>query len=103
MGEMTKRAGEVARAHGRLKQVGVFEHGNTPGGQKRIRDLFIEADGVLIRQQQSPKRHDEVKLVVAYEGKEEGKGRRKLVNREIIAGTEDGHRMWGTLGCRGYS
>lgn len=92
--EATKSAGDMAAAAGRLKQAEVFEHGVMPNGQRSIKELFIEADGVLVRQQRSAKRHGEVKLVVAYEGKAEAGGRRKLVNRQIIAGMEGSHSIW---------
>lgn len=70
----------------------VFEQGGIPPGKKAICELFIEADGVMVRQQHSAKRHEEVKLVVAYEGKEGS--RHRLVNRRTVAGLTDGEGIW---------
>lgn len=92
---VAKKAGERAVEEGRRERAKVFEEGQVPAGTKPISQLFLEADGVLIPQQRNVQRHDEVKLVTAYEGKRSlGGNRKELVNRRIIAGREDGEAIW---------
>lgn len=87
-----KRAGERAAEEAQEMVNEVFEGCKVPEGEKTAERLCIEADGVVIPQQRSKKKRDEVKLIVAYEGKE---GRRRhLVNRKSVAGRVDGERIW---------
>jgi hypothetical protein len=75
----------------------IFEQAQTPPGQRNVEELNVEADGVMVRVRgpRGSRRHAEVKLAVAYEGKREvAKGRRELVGRRIAAGVADGHEFW---------
>lgn len=93
-----QKAGKGAVEEARTIRDAVFEKGVIPPGEKKIKALYIEADGVMIRQQKARKRHEEIKLVVAYEGKE-GLTRRSLVNRRTIAGMLDGEGIWEEVGA----
>lgn len=88
-----QRAGALAKQEAKEKQAELFENGVIPEGKRSVTSLNIEADGVMIRQQRSSKRHEEVKLVVGYEGKE-GEKRKRLVNRKTVAGMADGDTIW---------
>lgn len=90
--KVVQKAGEEAVEEAKAVRDAVFKKGAVPRGGKAIKDLFIEADGVLVRQQKTKKRHQEIKLVVAYEGKEGS--RRNLVNRRTVAGVVDGESIW---------
>lgn len=75
----------------------VFERGQTLPGQRRVEELNVEADGMMVRVREphGGSRHAEVKLAVAYEGKREvATGRRELVGRRIAAGVADGQAFW---------
>ncbi|NLU49556.1 MAG: ISLre2 family transposase [Syntrophomonadaceae bacterium] len=89
---------EVQRSGAKAKQEAeeitrrIFEDGEVPTGKREAKQLNIEADGVLIRQQRSKQRHTEVKLFVGYDGKE-GEPKR-LTNRRSVAGVGDSEAMW---------
>ncbi|MEW6182619.1 MAG: ISLre2 family transposase [Bacillota bacterium] len=87
-----QRAGRMVAEEAKASRTAVFKHGEIPLGKKTTRELFIEADGVMIRQQRAKACVGEVKLVVGYEGKE-GKPRR-LVNRHSVAGLTNGEAIW---------
>jgi hypothetical protein len=75
----------------------VFEQGQTLLGQRRVDELHVEVDGMVVRARdpQGRRRHIEVKLAVAYEGKREvAKGRRELMGRRIAAGVSEGQEFW---------
>jgi hypothetical protein len=75
----------------------VFEQGQTPPGQRRVDELHVEADGMVVRARDphGRRRHIEVKLAVAYEGKRDvAKGRRELIGRRIAAGVSEGQEFW---------
>lgn len=86
-----QRAGAMAKKEAEEIRDEVFEDGVIPDGKRSVQRLNVEADGVMIRQQRSSKRHEEIKLVVAYESKEDGKG---LVNRKTVAGLADSSTIW---------
>lgn len=86
-----QRAGARAKKEAEEVRAEVFEDGVIPNGKRSIQRLNIEADGVMIKQQRSSKRREEIKLVVAYESKEEGK---PLVNRKTVAGLADSSTIW---------
>ncbi len=65
-----KEAGEKAKADGRELRERVFDQGVVPGGTRKAELLNIEADGMLVGAQRCGKKREEVKLGVAYEGKE---------------------------------
>jgi len=87
-----QESGRRAAEHNALRRTAVFERGVVPAGSKEIRTLFIEADGVWIRQQRTRERGGEIKLVVGYEGKE-GQPR-SLKGRQTVAGLVDGEAIW---------
>lgn len=95
--KVVQKAGEEAVEEAKAIRDAVFKKGAIPRGEKTIKDLYIEADGVMVRQQKARKRHEEIKLVVAYEGKEGL--RRSLVNRQTIAGMLDGEGIWEEVGA----
>ncbi len=90
----TKEAGEKARADGRELRERVFEHGEDPGGTRKVDSLNIEADGMLVGSQRSKKRREEVKLGVAYEGKKAKGDRVGLVERRVVAGVIKDKGFW---------
>lgn len=90
---VARKAGERAVAEAEEGRKRVFERGEAPEGSRPARKVRIEADGVVVALQRTRKRHDEVKLVVAYAGKTAGP-RRSLVNRRTVAGLVDGRRIW---------
>lgn len=62
--------------------------------KRRVSKLYVEADGMWVRARGS-KRHAEVKIVLAYEGKQAvGRDRRKLVGRQVVAGVVPGQAVW---------
>lgn len=89
----TQRAGAKAKQETEERQAELFEDGIIPEGKHSVKGLNIEADGVMIRQQQTSKRHEEVKLVVGYESKE-GEERKRLVNRKTVAGVANSNTIW---------
>jgi hypothetical protein len=76
-----KQSGERAKQEAEETTKRVFEDGVVPEGKREAKILNIEADGVLIRQQRSSKRHAEVKLFVGYERKE---GNPKLLTETAL-------------------
>ena len=86
-----QRAGARAKKEAEEIRAEVFEDGVIPNGKRIVERLNIEADGVMIKQQRSSRRQEEIKLIVAYESKEEG---RPLVNRKTVAGLADGSTIW---------
>lgn len=86
-----QRAGARAKKEAEEVRAEVFEDGVIPEGKRSVKRLNIEADGVMIKQQRSSKRHEEIKLVVAYESKENSK---PLVNRKTVAGLADSSTIW---------
>lgn len=78
---IVKEAGEEARLEGQRLREKVFERGEDPGGSRKAEKLHIEADGVSIAIQRSPKKRDEVKVGTAYEGKETEGNRVRLKER----------------------
>jgi len=87
-----QRSGTKARQEAQEITREVFEDGVIPEGKIEAKQLNIEADGVMIRQQRNKKRYAEVKLFVGYDGKE-GKPKR-LTNRRSVAGVGDSEAMW---------
>jgi len=62
--------------------------------KRRVSKLYVEADGMWVRTRGS-KRHAEVKIVLAYEGKQAvGRDRRKLVGHQVVAGVVPGQAVW---------
>lgn len=90
----TKEAGEKARSEGKELRERVFEHGEDPGGKRKAKSLNIEADGMLVGAQRSKKRHEEIKLGVAYEGKESKGDRVELLERRVVAGVIKDKGFW---------
>jgi len=92
-----QRLGGAKRARAALERDEVFGRGASTPGTREVDTLYVEADGVYVRsrRQEEGKSHLEVKLAVAYEGKDERKpDRRALVTRYVVAGTEEGERFW---------
>ena len=90
-------AGEKAVIEAEQGRERVFERGEVPQGSRQVEKLRIEGDGVVVAMQRADKRHDEIKLVVGYEGKVEG-ARRSLKNRRTVAGLVGGQEIWEDAG-----
>jgi hypothetical protein len=90
-------AGEKAARDAEALREAVFEDGVVPEGGKEVRELSIEADGVVIPLQRSPKNFGEIKLFVGYEGREQKT--RKLVNRHTVATTKGSRVAWEEAGA----
>ncbi len=86
-------AGQKAVIEAKEGRERVFERGEVPQGSRQADKLRIEGDGVVVALQRANKRHDEIKLVVGYEGKLEG-ARRSLKNRRTVAGLVSGEAIW---------
>lgn len=92
-----QRLGGEKRARAELEREKVFEQGDAPGGRRKAETLFVEADGVYVRgrREEEGQSHFELKVAGAYEGKQEqGRERRALMNRQVVAGTEEAERFW---------
>lgn len=92
-----QRLGGEKRARAALEREKVFEQGNLTAGTREVETLYVEADGVYVRGRRTEegKSHFELKVAVAYEGKQEQKrDRRALLNRYVVAGTEEAERFW---------
>lgn len=92
-----QQLGAAERQRAESWRKAVFEQGQTPPGQRRVDELHVEADGMVVRARdpQGRRRLIEVKLAVAYEGKREvAKGRRELMGRRIAAGVSEGQEFW---------
>ncbi|SIS49384.1 ISLre2 family transposase, partial [Alicyclobacillus vulcanalis] len=97
--EEVQRLGEEERAKAERAREEVFGQGIPTPGKRAVETLHVEADGVYVRRRRrggEDKAHLEVKLAVAYEGKEaQGSNRRRaLVGRHVVAGTEEGESFW---------
>ncbi|MBC7076461.1 MAG: UPF0236 family protein [Syntrophomonadaceae bacterium] len=93
-----KQSGKKAKQEAEDITKQVFEDGLVPEGKKEAKLLNIEADEALIHQQQSKKRHAEIKLFVGYEGKEGNP--KRLSNRRSVAGIGAGLAMWEDASAR---
>ena len=85
-----QRAGEAERQQAAASRERVFERG-------QVRELCVEADGVMIRAREAEgeRKHMEVKLAVAYEGKRPtAQGRQALVERRLVGGVIEGPVFW---------
>lgn len=93
--EVTRQAGEAVQKEGEALRQEVFRDGVIPEGKYSTDVLFMEADGVMIRQQKSPRKKAEVKLLTAYDGKQTSRnGRRTLEHRYSVAATQDAESFW---------
>ena len=101
-----QESGDLACRLGELQRRSVYEDGEVPRGTRRSEVLYIEADGVSVRQRSfgGRRRRRELKLGVIYEGKEEiSPGRRTLVGRQTVAGLLDCESFWERVGVRSGS
>jgi hypothetical protein len=93
-----QRAGAEAAKEAQAKREAVFEDGVVPNGTRRPSELHIEADGVVIKLQRAEARHGEVRVVVAYEDKENTgspkKPRRILKEKHLVAGLTGSRETW---------
>jgi hypothetical protein len=93
-----QRAGAEAAKEAQAKREAVFEDGVVPKGTRRPPELYIEADGVTIKLQRAKSKHGEVRVVVAYEEKENvgspNKPRRILKEKHVVAGLTDSQEIW---------
>lgn len=87
-------AGKTASEQSAKAREQVFEYGVVPKSTRQTKELHVEADGVYINLQGSEKRTGELKMIVAYEGKNQEGNRRELKQRRVAAGLRDGQGIW---------
>ncbi len=93
--QATREVGEVLQQEGEEKRAAVFEDGEAPGGKEVAPELYIEADGVMIRLQRAEQKRGEIKHMVAYEGKEQvGRDRFVLKNKHVLSSLTEGEAIW---------
>lgn len=98
-----QRAGEAERQQAAASRERVFERGQVPEGRRQVRQLCVEADGVMIRARdaEGERKHVEVKLGVAYEGKRPtAQGRQALMERRLVGGRAERAGVLGGSGGR---
>lgn len=84
---LVQRVGEDELANEKLERTSLFEFGEIPESEgKEAEDLFLEADGVNIALQREKKRRTEVKVGVAYSGKEGQKTLDKVIHLDLNGG-----------------
>lgn len=92
-----QEAGELARSEAEVRRDLMFEKGEYTPGDKVAETLYLEADGVHIRQQYCGKqaRSLEVRMATIYDGKEElASGKKRLTGRQTVAGVVSGPDLW---------
>lgn len=83
---LVAKVGEIAIAKDERAAEDLFKNGVVPEGKRKQTDaLYLEADGTMIALQREGKRKAEVKIGVAYSGKEKGKTKDKLVHLDVDA------------------
>lgn len=90
--QAVQQSGQAVKERIEEQRVAMFEEGAIPPGEKQPEAFCVEADGVVVPTRKSGDRskHIEIKLAVAYDGKEaEGKGRKRLVDRRVHAGVRE--------------
>ncbi|MCL6444415.1 MAG: ISLre2 family transposase [Alicyclobacillus sp.] len=93
MQRMGARLDEAVQAKREARYAGHSER-TKRDAERKVAKLYVEADGMWVRAR-GPKRHAEVKIVLAYEGKQVvGRDRRKLVGRQVVAGVVPGEAVW---------
>lgn len=93
--QATQEVGEVLQREGQEKRAAVFEDGEAPGGKEVSPELYIEADGVMIRLQRAKQKRGEIKHIVAYEGKEQiDRERFVLKNKLVLSSLNEGEAAW---------
>ncbi len=90
-----QEAGELARRDSEVRVAATFDEGEVPQGDRVSETLYVEADGVHIKQQGVDKKSEEVKLAAIYEGKEKlPSGKKKLQHRQAVGGVMSGAQLW---------
>jgi hypothetical protein len=85
------RVGEEELDFEELERIKLFDFGEIPASQgKEAEDLFLEADGVNIALQREKTRRAEIKVGVAYSGKENGRTKDKVIHLDL----ENGDSFW---------
>jgi hypothetical protein len=102
---MWKLLGEVADPYlerGQRDIERLLETGEVPEGEgKKIADLMVEADGVMMSLQREKERKAEVKVGIAYEGWERvGKDRYRTVNKTIHSDVSGSEVYWAGLSLK---
>lgn len=87
-----QQAGKRALKEQKEQRQALFQDGVAAQGSELTEELSIEADGVIIPLQRSSKRHQEIKLMVGYEGKD--KKTHALLNRHSVATIANGNEAW---------
>ncbi|MCL6451123.1 MAG: ISLre2 family transposase [Acetobacteraceae bacterium] len=99
-----REAGEACRQGMAERRRRVYEGGELTAGTRRVEELKVEADAVAVRLQRSPEKWGEVKLVVAYEGRERVGGERSeryaLKSRCVAAAVATGEVIWEEAGVQ---
>jgi len=85
------KVGEENLAREELERLKLFGFGELPQSQdKEIEKLLLEADGVNISLQRENNKKAEVKVGVAYSGKESGKTKDKVIHLDL----DEGESFW---------
>jgi hypothetical protein len=100
-----KLLGEVADPYverGQREIEWLLETGEVPHGEgKKIADLMVEADGVMMSLQREKERKAEVKVGIAYEGWERvGRDRYRTVNKTIHWDVSGSEEYWAGLSLK---
>jgi len=85
------KVGEEDLVSEELERLKLFDFGELPKSQnKEIEKLLLEADGVNISLQRENNKKAEVKVGVAYSGKENGKTKDKIIHLDL----DEGESFW---------
>src|SRR3989337_1030075 len=88
---LDRYVGEAELDTEELERLNLFELGELPKSQgKEAQALFLEADGVNISLQREKAKRAEVKVGVAYSGKEKQRTKDKVIHLDL----EDGDSFW---------
>lgn len=88
---LVARIGDAATEAQDQEAKALFENGVVPEGEKKpVSSLYLEADGTMIALQREKAKKAEMKVGVAYTGKESGGAKDKVVHMDVDAG----ERFW---------
>lgn len=92
--QAAQEAGARVREEAESRREAMFERGEDAGGKRVAEVLCLEADGVWVASRREQGEKLELKLAVAYEGKEAVGGRKRLVERRAFAALAEGEAFW---------
>lgn len=92
--QAAQEAGAKVCQEAESRREAVFDRGEDAGGERVVQALCVEADGVYVASRREKGRKLELKLAVAYEGREQAGGRKRLVERRAFAALAEGEAFW---------